>query len=128
MTKATQLCVAMDNKPGALAKLCGCLKRAKVNIIGISVTDNADCGWARLVASSPTAARRALKDAGYSFVTRRVIVVRPINRAGELERISRTLARAGVNIQYVYGTSGIASSSTLILGVSDVDAAAAALA
>ena len=127
MTKATQFCVAMDNKLGALAKLCTCLKRADVNIFGISVTDNADSGWARLVTTSPPATRKVLKAAGYHFITRQVLIVRPINQPGELERISRKLAKAGVNIEYVYGTSGIASSSTLILAVSDVDIAAATL-
>ena len=77
--------------------------------------------------SSAPATRRALKEADYHFVTRSVIIVRPINRPGELERISRSLGKAGVNIEYVYGTSGIASSAALVLAVSDVDKAAKVL-
>lgn len=120
MAKATQFSVALDNKAGALAKLFATLKRAKANLYGISVSENVDGGWVRIVTDAPGATRSALKERGYHFNTHQVMILRPINRAGELEKISRKLGKAGLNINYVYGTSGIASSSTLVLSVSDL--------
>ena len=32
MAQATELCVALENRPGTLAKLCGTLKRAKIKV------------------------------------------------------------------------------------------------
>jgi hypothetical protein len=127
MPKATQFCVGLDNKPGTLAKLCGVLKRAKVNIDAISVADNADCAWVRLVASPAAAAKSALTDAHCSFCTQRVLALKAANRPGELESIAAKLAKAGVNVNYVYGSSMGTSPSTLVLSVSDLDRAAKAV-
>jgi hypothetical protein len=64
MARGTQLSVTMENKPGELAKLGAALARAKVNIEAISVLDSSDVGVIRLVTSSNTKARAALKKAG----------------------------------------------------------------
>lgn len=120
---ATQFCVALENKPGELAKLCATLRKAGVNLLGVSIIESTEAGWVRLCAQPEAKARAALKDRGYTFSSRKVLVLRPVNQPGELEKIARMLARAGVNINYLYGTSGIASSSTMVLNVSDVDAA-----
>ncbi|MFG0285333.1 MAG: hypothetical protein ACF8R7_13015 [Phycisphaerales bacterium JB039] len=120
---ATQFCVSLENKPGALAKMCADLHKADVNLLGLSIVESTDAGWIRLCAQPGPKAKAALKDRGYHFTTQKVLVLRPLNRPGELEKIARKLARAGVNINYLYGTSGIASSSTIVLNVSDVDKA-----
>ena len=127
MAKVTQFCIGLDNQPGVLAKLCGVLKRAKANIDAISVVDNSDCAWVRIVANPAPAAKDALTKAKYDFCTNKVLSLSVGNAPGELEAISTKLAKAGVNIHYVYGTGG-APKATLVLGVSDVDAAAKALA
>lgn len=127
MAKATQFCIALENKPGSLARLCGVMRKAGADLVGISLSENADSGWVRLVAAPEVKARRALTHAGYTFITRRVLVLRPLNKPGELERIAKRLSKAGVNIEYVYGTSGPASSAQLILGVSNLGKAEAAL-
>ncbi|MEP0766627.1 MAG: hypothetical protein HRF45_08830 [Fimbriimonadia bacterium] len=132
MAKATQFCVALENQPGMLAKLCGVLKRAKVNIEAISVADNVDCAWVRIVASPANAAADALKKAGYNVCKQRVLTVKTVNKPGEMEAIATKLAKAKVNINYVYGTGAACKDpecdcSVLVFGVSDVDAAEKAL-
>ena len=127
MPRVTQFCVGLDNKPGTLAKLCGVLKRAKVNIEAISVADSADCAWVRLVASPPAAAKAALTKARFNFCTQRALAIKAVNRPGELERIAAKLAKAGVNVNYVYGSGAGASPSTLVFSVSNLDRAAKAV-
>jgi hypothetical protein len=127
MPRATQFCVGLDNKPGALAKLCGTLQRAKVNIDAISVADSADCAWVRLIASPTTAAKAALTKARFSFCTQRVLALKAVNRPGELERIAAKLAKVGVNVNYVYGSGAGASPSTLVLSVSNLERASKAV-
>ena len=127
MAKATEFCVGLDNKPGTLAKLCTALKRAKVNIDAISVADNAQCCWVRLVASPVTAAKQALTRGRFHFCTQQVLKMQVANRPGELERMTTKLAKGGVNINYVYGSNAKGSSSTLVLSVSNLDRAAKAV-
>jgi hypothetical protein len=127
MPKATQVCIALDNKPGTLARLCGVLKRAKVNIEAISVADNAECCWVRLVPEPAAAAKAALKKAGFHFCAEPVLTVNVANRPGELERLAGQLAQAGVNINYVYGSNGEGDWSTLVVSTADLGRAAQAL-
>jgi hypothetical protein len=127
MAKATQFCVALLNKPGTLARLCRTLARAGVNIGAITVSDNNECSWVRLVASPAATARAALSKGGYTYTTLPVLRLGLRSRAGELARVAGRLAKAGININYVYGSSGEAERSTLVLCTDDIAAASKAL-
>lgn len=127
MARAMQFCVALNNQPGALAKLCGALSRAKVNLDALSVADNADCCWVRLLASPTAAARKALTRGRFDFCTQQVLALHVADRPGELERIAAKLTRAGVNINYVYGSNSPGGSGLLVLSVSDLARAAMAV-
>ena len=127
MAKATEFCIGLDNKPGTLAKLCGALKRAKVNIDAVSVSENAECCWVRMVASPAVAAKRTLTKGQYHYCVQQVLTLPAHNRPGELERFATRLAKAGVNINYVYGSNAKGVASTLVLSVSDLKRASAVL-
>lgn len=128
MQRAVQFSVGLDNSAGTLARLCSMLRKAKVNIDALSVSDNADCGWIRLVATPAAKARKALDKAGYTVCARLVLVAEAPNEPGELERMCTRLAKAGVNIHYIYGSAAAdAESHRLVLGVDDVDGAIKAL-
>lgn len=128
MARGTQLCVAMENKPGQLAKLGSALARAKVNIEAISVVDTATCGLVRLVTSSSAKARTALKKAGMTVFQNPVIVLKLKDEPGALEKTARKLASAKVNIDYAYGSAaGSGKQSVIVLGVDDLNKAMKAL-
>lgn len=129
MPKAVQFTVALDNTAGTLALLCSRLRKAGVNLDAISVSDNTDCGWVRLIASPAAKARAALERAGYTVCARQVVTAMVTDRPGELERLATRLAKAGVNVNYVYGSAPGAkgASSMLVFGVSDVAKATKAL-
>ena len=127
MVKATQFCVAILNKPGTLARLCRSLARAKVNIAAISVNENNECSLVRFVASPAATARAALTKGRFTFTTLPVLRLRLMNRPGEMARVAGRLAKSGVNINYVYGSSGDTERSTLIVGAADLRRAAKAL-
>jgi len=115
MARATQFCVNLENKPGMLAKLGAALQRAKVNIQAISVVDNVDCGMVRFVAVPAAKARAALKRAKMSFCQQTVIAAKLPNLPGELAKASARLARAKVNIHYVYGSTGAAGHDAMVV-------------
>ena len=127
MAKATQFCVAIMNKPGTLARLCRTLARAKVNIAAISIAENNEVSWVRLVASPAANARAALTKARLAYTTLPVLRLRLINRPGELARVAGRLSKAGVNINYVYGSNSDSERSTLIVSGGDLNRAAKAL-
>lgn len=127
MAKVTQFCVGLPNKPGTLARLCSALRRAKVNIDAVCVADGTDCSWVRFVASPAAAAKTALTRGRFDFCTQRVLALRVPDRPGELARIADKLAKARVNVNYVYGSNAGAPGAVLVLSVSDLDRAAQAV-
>jgi hypothetical protein len=127
MGKAVQFSIGIDNTAGTLADLCKMLRKSKVNIEAISVSDNTDCGWVRIIATPSAKARAALAKGGYLVCAQLVVTVKAANKPGELERIAGRLAKVGVNISYVYGSCIGDEPSMLVLGVSDVDKAVEAL-
>ena len=77
-----------------------------------------------LLAARHAAARSALKAAGISVTSEReVLVVDAKDRPGELGRVSRKLADAGVNIQLFYISTGM----KFVIGVDDAKKAKAAV-
>jgi hypothetical protein len=127
LPKTVQFTVGLDNAAGTLAKLCALLRKSRVNIEAICVADNADCGWVRLIATPAARARAVLERHRYTVIARLVVTVTAENRPGELERLASALARAGVNVHYVYGSTVKGAASTLVFGVSDVDRALKAI-
>ena len=125
MTRGTQLSLALENKPGQVAKVAATLARAKVNIEAISVVDSAEVGVVRLVTSSNAKARAALKKAGLNAIQTPVIIAKLPNEPGALAQAARKLAAAKVNVEYIYGSAARKGQpSTIIIGVSDIERAA----
>ena len=119
MTETTQFCVGLDNKPGQLARLCGILRNAQVNVDALCISDDDDCVWVNLVLSPVETAERVLLENEYRFLTEKVLTLEVDNHPGELERITKKLAEAEVNISYVYGAGAKGAPCELILKVDD---------
>ncbi len=121
MKVAKQLSVMMPNKPGQLAALCKMLAANKVNIRAISVVDTAEQGIARMVVDKSAVAKKVVKAAGFGLVVTDVILAEMPNRLGVLAKASAKLAKAKVNIQYVYGSAGPGAQRVIcVFGVSDM--------
>ena len=120
-----QLTVCLDNKPGSLAKLCSALSKAKINIKAISVADHVDTGVIRIVTDSSAKASAAIKKLGYPVLTRDVLVVELSHDPGTLAEAARKLAKEGINIDFVYGsTHKDCDKPSIVFSVSDVKKAA----
>jgi hypothetical protein len=119
MAVKQQFTVALENKKGQLARLCRVLQRAKVNIDAISVADSSDCGIVRLIADSTAKARKALRDAGMNPVISNVVVADLPNAPGALAKAAAAIAKAGVNIDYVYGSTQSGAETALCVFACD---------
>jgi hypothetical protein len=121
----TQLKIALENRPGALAQLCSELAKKAVNINAIDASEAKPVGAVRLLVNQLDTAKRVCDALGVKYVEEHVLAVNIGDRPGSLGRLTRKLAEKGINVEYLYGTvEKGARRALIVLGVSDVEAAA----
>lgn len=114
--KATQISVFLENRPGRLLQLLQVLARAEVNLQALSVADTADFGIARVIVSDPAAAMSAIQEAGLTAATTEVLRVELPDEPGALaHRVVEPLAKAGVNVEYIYAYSQRAGDKAVVV-------------
>ena len=124
MAVAKQLVVTLENRPGSLAELCSELAKVAVNIQAIQASEGHPATPLRLLVSQVDAAKKVCERLGLKYEEGSVLALLVGNRPGALGRITRKLADAGVNIEYLYGTIEKDTRQALIVcGVSDIEAA-----
>jgi hypothetical protein len=98
------LTIALENRPGALAEMGEAFGRAGVSIEGGGAFVVDGRGVAHFLVADGTAARAALEAAGIRVVAVRDVLVQKLNQAepGQLGKLSRRMADAGVNIEVLY--------------------------
>ena len=113
------LTIELENRPGALAEMGEVLGRAGVSVEGGGAFVVNGNGVAHFLFLDGVAARRALEAAGIHVVAEREVLVQRLNQAepGQLGKISRLMAEAGVNIEVLYSDH----NHQLILVVNDLE-------
>ena len=96
--------IALENRPGALAELGEALGRAGVSIEGGGAFVVKGEGIAHFLFEDGEAAHRALAAAGIRVLAVKEVLVQRLRQAvpGQLGRITRCMADAGVNIEVLY--------------------------
>jgi hypothetical protein len=114
------LTIALENRPGALAEMGDALGRAGVSVEGGGAWIVDGRGIAHFLVADGAAARKALEAAGIRVLQERDVLVQRLNQAepGQLGKISRRMAEAGVNIEVIYSDH----DHQLILVVDDIAA------
>ena len=113
------LTIALENRPGALAEMGEALGRAGVSIEGGGAFVVNGEGVGHFLFNDGAAARAALEAAGIRVLAEREVLVQRLNQAepGQLGKITRLMAEAGVNIEILYSDH----DHQLILVVDDLD-------
>lgn len=114
------LTIALANRPGALAEMGEALGRAGLSIEGGGVFVVSGAGVAHFLFADADAARRALESAGIAVLDEREVLVQRLRQdePGQLGKIARRMAEAGVNIEVLYSDH----ANQLILVVDDINA------
>jgi hypothetical protein len=121
---ATDLTVQLEDRPGTLAELGEALGGAGVNVDGFCALTSGGRGEIHVLVEDGSAARQALEGAGMQVAgEQEVLVVDAQDRPGELGRIARAIADAGVNITLAY----VAAGTKVVIGADDVDKARGAV-
>ena len=111
----TQLAVFLENRPGALARVCEALANAGINIHALTVADTVDHAVVRMIVSDPTKALMLLGECGVLAFENDVLFIDAPNERGVLSKIADALSRVEVNIEYAYFASGANSSNGIIV-------------
>jgi hypothetical protein len=96
--------IRLDNQPGALALMGETLGRSGVSVEGGGAFVVGGQGVGHFLFHDGDAARRALEAAGLRVLAVRDVVVLRLRQAlpGQLGRITRNMANAGLNIEVLY--------------------------
>jgi hypothetical protein len=128
MPTITQIAVTLENKPGALHRVCAALAQARVNITALFVPEVKEKGKVRVVVEDVDRARDALRAARLRFSEEEALAFSAEHRPGALAEITEKLAQAKINIKYAYATTLPGQThATVILAVSNIEKALAAL-
>jgi len=118
--KIKELFVVVENRPGALGDLLGCLGREKINIEAIGLFQDV----AKLSVSDVDLAMKALSRGKYQVEVREVLRLDLDNKPGSFAFLASRLGSAGINIDYCYGTVAKGqNSAAVIIDVQDLDRA-----
>ena len=119
--------VPLANKPGTLARLCSILGDAQVNIVGVFAPEAKKTAQARVMVVDVAGARAALKKAKIRFSEEEVLKVELDNRPGAFGELAGKLAEKKINIKYAYATTAPFARANVVVAISDIDKALAAL-
>jgi len=120
MEIAKQLAVFLDNRPGALARVCEAFAEKGINIHALTTSDTVDYSVVRMVVDDPQSAIWLLEENGGMVVEDEVLLIDNANKPGALADLARALGKAGVNIEYLYcATAPKSRKGLLVLRVDD---------
>jgi hypothetical protein len=97
-----QIAVFIENRPGRLADVTGCLAENGINIHALAIADTTDFGVLRMIVSDPQKAKTALRAQGFMVKTAEVVAVAIGHKPGSLHKILDALNTPEISIEYVY--------------------------
>lgn len=125
---AQQFVVQLPNQPGALASLLETMVAQNLDLRSIAASGIGAQAAAVLVLNDANAARDVLRAEKYTFVEAEALVTSAPDEVGEVGRIARQLADAGLNLQGLAILGWHQGKIELALSVDDADAARRVLA
>ena len=124
MEKITELFVVVENRPGALGELLGCIGREKINIEAIGLFQDV----AKLSVSDVDRATKVLRQHNYQVEMREVLRLHLDNKPGSFAMVVSRIGAAGINIDYCYSTVDTGQkNAAVIIDVEDLDRAMSVL-
>jgi len=114
-----QLSFSMANKAGLLSEVATAISNAKVNINSICAYESENIAYFKLTMDSPAKAKKALAKLKIWATEDDLVAVEMPNKVGQLQKVAKKISDAGLNISYVYGTTGTGRSSICMLKTSD---------
>jgi len=116
--------VIIDDLPGALARVGETLGNAGINIDGYCSFPSGGKSYLHILVEDAAGARSALQGVGLQVgQVRQVVTVDMEDKPGELGKVARRIADAGININMVY----MGTNSRLVVAAYNLERARAAI-
>ncbi|NQU11468.1 acetolactate synthase [bacterium] len=106
MSTKRELSFVLPNQPGSLAAATAALARRKVNLLALDAAGGFEYNIVRIVTDNAARAKRILEREGYEVGQTKVLCLWASDTPGALARIAQKLARAKINVDYLYATGG----------------------
>ena len=116
--KVKEIRLFMLDKIGLLSEVTTAIAKAKVNINTICAYAMENHAFFMLTTSSHAKAKKALAPLGFGIEEKDVIQVEVPNKPGELQKVAEKIADAGIDIEYMYATTG-GGKATCVLKTAD---------
>jgi len=119
-----QLTVFLENKPGRMEEVTGCLADENINLHALSLADTTDFGILRMIVSEPEKAAAVLSEKNFMVKTTEVIGVAMGHSPGSLHGVLKEIKALNISIEYMYAFTSHHEdySSIVVLRVADQDA------
>ncbi len=98
----TQFSVFLENRVGQLLEIVRVFNGTKVKIVGLSISDSADCCIIRVILSHPEQGREILQLNKLPFAENELLVAELPSGPQSLVELCTALLRAEINIHYAY--------------------------
>jgi hypothetical protein len=126
MAKTKQLTIAVQNRPGSVAEITRTLGNAKVNILALLATAQGTSGTVQLVVEDPRRAKKALDEAGVTYLETTAEQYELSNKPGALAQALDKLAARGVNLNSIYATAAKGGKKAVVVYTVEAEEKAAA--
>ncbi len=118
-----QLSVFIENREGRLERVTEALKEQGINIVSFSLADTSEYGMLRMIVSNPEEGKKVLKEEGFSAMLTDVIAVKIEQKPGTLHEVLKVLFDSGISVEYMYTLATVGKDTSIIMKLSDLDAA-----
>jgi len=115
MAKTKQFTIAVDNQPGAVARIAKALGDSKVNILALLGTSQGTTGTVQLVAEDAKKAKKALDAARIAYQETPAEQYELPNKSGALAQCLATLEKKGVNLGSIHATAAKGGKKAVVV-------------
>ncbi len=117
--KVKEISFTMPNRVGLLSEITKAIAGAKVNITSVCAYAMEKSAFFMLTTDSNAKAKKALSPLGVRIEEEDVVEVELPNKSGELEKVAKRMADAGIDIEYMYATAGAGKTATCVFKTAD---------
>ena len=121
---AKQLLVVTGNKVGMLAEVSSTVSGAGINIQAINAYAAGEQANFRLITDNNQKAEDILNSQGYQVSEQEVVIAELPNKVGVLKTTADKLKMAGIDLEYIYGTTCSGGCDCLLVFASNNNAQA----
>ena len=121
--KIKEIQAITPNKAGMLSEVASAIADAGVNIVAINAYGMGDKAKFLIVTEDNQKAMNALKSKKFEVKEGDAISISLSNKIGAAKELAQKLAKAGIDLDYCYGSTGNGTEALLIFSTKDINRA-----